>query len=152
MMRIAFLNPPFKGRFSRASRSPAVTKGGTIYYPFWLTYAAGVAEADGNDVLLIDAPAVGLDNQDVVIVLVGTHPSAVPEETLKINNKIDAIAVEEYDYTIRDLVREFSGMKDLSKVNGLVFRDGDDIRHNESREKIEDLDSLPYVSSVYKKR
>src|SRR3989338_8080201 len=42
-------------------------------------------------------------------------------------------------------------MKDLSKVNGLVFRDGDDIRHNESREKIEDLDSLPYVSSVYKK-
>ena len=40
-MNVAFVNPPFIGRFSRTSRSPAVSKGGTLYYPIWLAYAAG---------------------------------------------------------------------------------------------------------------
>ena len=53
-MNILFLNPPFKGRFSRTSRSPAVAKGGTLYYPFWLAYAAGVVNADGFSVKLIE--------------------------------------------------------------------------------------------------
>lgn len=56
-MRVLFLNPPFYPRFSRESRSPAVTKSGTLYYPKWLSYAAGVAIQEGHDVDLIDAPA-----------------------------------------------------------------------------------------------
>ena len=56
-MQILFLNPPFKGRFSRTSRSPAVTKGGTLYYPVWLALAAGVAEKEGHSVQFFDAPA-----------------------------------------------------------------------------------------------
>ena len=65
-MRILILNPPFIGKFSRASRSPAVTKGGTIYYPFWLAYAAGVLGDAGHQVRLIDAPADGLSLDDVI--------------------------------------------------------------------------------------
>ena len=59
-MKILCLNPPFKtehGRFSRTSRSPAVTKSGTIYYPIWLCYAAGVLEDAGFDVKVIDSCA-----------------------------------------------------------------------------------------------
>ena len=42
-MRVLFLNPPFMGgRYSRTSRSPAITKSGTVYYPFWLAYSAGL--------------------------------------------------------------------------------------------------------------
>ena len=49
-MKIFFINPPFKseyGKFSRESRSPAVTKSGALYYPLWLIYAAAYAEKQG---------------------------------------------------------------------------------------------------------
>ena len=41
-MKILVLNPPFLKRFSRPHKSPAVTKSGTIYFPIWLAYCAGV--------------------------------------------------------------------------------------------------------------
>jgi radical SAM superfamily enzyme YgiQ (UPF0313 family) len=188
-MKILFLNPPFKGRFSRSSRSPAVAKGGTLYYPIWLAYAAGVAESKGHDVSLIDAPAEGTNREtvferinkfapdlvvvdsstpsiynDVAIVgeikeqvpgastvLVGTHPSALPDETLSLDNRLDAVAMAEYDYTISDLAFTIERDMTLEQVDGLVFRRNGKIVHNKMREKINDLDRLPFVSSVYKR-
>ena len=42
-MNVLFLNGPYKKLpYSRASRSPAVTKSGTVYYPIFLAYAAGL--------------------------------------------------------------------------------------------------------------
>jgi anaerobic magnesium-protoporphyrin IX monomethyl ester cyclase len=188
-MNILFLNPPFKGRYSRSSRSPAVTKGGTLYYPIWLAYAAGVCEAAGHEVKLIDAPAERLELKDVYtllssftpqliiidtstpsihsdakyaeeikkqypaayIVLVGTHPSALPIETMELNNSIDAVAIGEYDYTIRDLAESLEKELPLEKVAGLVFRKDNILIRNKEREKINDLDTLPFVSDIYKK-
>jgi len=131
-MKILLLNPPFKsqhGRFSRGQRSPAITKGGTFYYPIWLCYAAGVLEKAGFEVMLLDAPATRMSRDEVYnkvntfcpdmivadtstpsihndiavaehlkditgafTVLVGTHPSARPEETLGLSAKIEAVA------------------------------------------------------------
>ena len=56
-MKIHLINPPFLPRFSRESRSPAVAKSGTLYFPMWLAYATGVLEQNHFDVKLIDAPA-----------------------------------------------------------------------------------------------
>ena len=39
------------------------------------------------------------------IVLVGTHVSALPDETLNIDKRIDAVARYEYDYTLLDLAK-----------------------------------------------
>src|SRR4051812_29045218 len=63
-MKVLFLNPPFKtehGRYSRTSRSPAVTKSGTIYYPIWLAYAAAATEAAGHEIQVIDSCAECID-------------------------------------------------------------------------------------------
>lgn len=60
-MRITFLNPPFHPMFSRESRSPCVTKSSTLYWPMFLSYAAGNVEADNNEIQLIDSPAMSLD-------------------------------------------------------------------------------------------
>ena len=63
-MHIIFINPPFKaeyGKFSRESRSPAITKSGALYYPLWLIYAAACCEKCGHEVDFIDAPAKPLD-------------------------------------------------------------------------------------------
>lgn len=65
-MKIAVVNPPFlSGRFSRTSRSPAIGKSGTLYWPFWLAYAVGSLEESGHDVLFLDCPAEGLDEAEL---------------------------------------------------------------------------------------
>ena len=65
-MKIITLNPPYFPMFSRSSRSPAVTRSSTLYYPFFLAYVTGVLEDSGFDVTLIDAPAAGYDRQTTV--------------------------------------------------------------------------------------
>ena len=65
-MKILMLSPPFLYRFSRTSRSPAISKGGCVYYPIWMGYATGVLEQAGHDVKLIDAPANGMTQDDII--------------------------------------------------------------------------------------
>lgn len=74
-MKIAVLNPPFLPKFSRESRSPAVTKSGTLYFPMWLAYAVGFLEKHGHEVLFLDAPASGLGVEDVYKRIAGFKPS-----------------------------------------------------------------------------
>ncbi len=188
-MKILTLNPPFLKKFSRSSRSPAISKGGTLYYPIWLAYATGVLEAAGHEVRLVDAPARDHDADSVVkdakkfspdmivvdtstpsihsdvkiaeqlrealpdsyIVLVGTHPSALPDETLALSGAVNAVARGEYDYTLRNLADALERGKDLSTVLGLSYRDDGRIIHNPNRPLIKELDALPFVSEVYKK-
>lgn len=85
------------------------------------------------------------------VVLVGTHVSALPEDSLNIEKNIDACARREYDYTLRDLAIAIEQGKDLTTVMGLSLRKGQDIRHTPDRPFIENLDQLPFVSRVYKK-
>ncbi len=192
-LRILFLNPPFLPNFSRASRSPAVAKSATLYYPIFLAYATGAAEAEGFETLLLDAPAMELDLTAVVerartwkpdlcvidtstpsiendarvavelknatgarICLVGTHVSALPNESLQLSPLLDYAAVREYDYTVRDLARLLCRSKepaerDLRGIPGLAYRWGESIRFTGERPYIENLDALPFVSRIYKK-
>ncbi len=69
-MKILSLNPPFKtayGCFSHSFRSPAITKSGTIYYPIWLYYVAGVLEEAGHNVKVIDSCAYEYDFRNLDI-------------------------------------------------------------------------------------
>jgi len=88
-------------------------------------------------------------------VLVGVHVSALPAETLDIDRRLDAVAVGEYDATVAELAAVLAKGRDdalLRGVAGLAFRasDGSVVR-TAPRAYIEDLDSLPFVSSVYRK-
>jgi anaerobic magnesium-protoporphyrin IX monomethyl ester cyclase len=192
-MKIVALNPPFLSHFSRESRSPAVAKSGTLYYPMWLAYAVGLLEKNGHDVVLIDAPAEEISREkaidriagfnpemvfiatstpsiyndvevsaalkercpDIFTVLVGVHASALPCETLALNQKIDAIAFGEFDATLVELAEKLpSGKSDvmLQSIAGLAFRAGNgQCIKNPPRPFIEDLDQFPPVASVYKK-
>jgi len=187
MKKILFLNPPFIKKFSRTSRSPERCKGNDLYYPYWLAYCCGVLEKEGFKAKIIDAPARGYNEIDVLkaaknfkpdltvvdtstpsiyndvkvaevlksetgtfITLVGTHPTALPEEFLR-DHKIDSVARGEYDYTIRDLAFALESGKPLKKVKGLSFRYKEKIIHNPDRPLIKNLDELPFVSKVYKK-
>ena len=73
-MRVIALNPPFLKKYSRASRSPAVTKSGTLYFPTWLAYATGALEKHGHEVRLIDAAPTGMTVDQVVSIAVEYSP------------------------------------------------------------------------------
>ena len=64
------------------------------------------------------------------IMLVGTHPSATPVETLRINDEIEIVARHEYDYIVRDTARAIRDNQDLSTVMGITYKEGTEIKRN----------------------
>lgn len=189
-MRAAVVNPPFlNGRFSRTSRSPAINKSGTLYWPFWLAHGTGALEAAGHEVLFLDCPATGMDDEALlervqafrpglvvvdtstpsiysdlrvasmlkkavpgaIVLLTGTHASALPELCLGLAPTLDGVAAGEYDHTLADAAAAIEGGTSLDRVAGLVLlRDRLAVKTPE-RPPIGDLDSLPFLADVYRR-
>lgn len=81
-MKVAVINPPFMdGRFSRTSRSPAIVKSGTMYWPFWLAYAVGTLEQAEHEVLFFDCPAESITRRDLLARLQQNAPAMVVIDT-----------------------------------------------------------------------
>lgn len=74
------------------------------------------------------------------VVFLGTHVSALPEESLKSNTVIDAVVMGEYELSLVEFLKNGPvGTK------GIAYRDdGGNIVINERREYIENLDILPF--------
>ena len=90
-MKILMLNPPFMDKYSKSSRSPAVTKSGTIYFPLWLSYATGVLDRKGHELKIIDAPAKCLTKEEVLMQVKEFNPRLVVVDTStpSINSDLD---------------------------------------------------------------
>ena len=193
-MNIYFVNPPFKaefGKFSRESRSPAITKSGALYYPLWLIYAALYSQKHGHKISFLDAPAkqLGEDESleiikkngfpdtlyvldtstpsikndikfaekiksiypDAFTLLVGTHPSARPEETLGFSKAVDAVAIGEYDCIVKELADALEAKKNLDEVRGLCLRKGEtEYIRTGVMPPMKNLDDLPYAAQFIK--
>ncbi len=81
-MKVAVVNPPFMdGRFSRTSRSPAIVKSGTMYWPFWLAYSAGTLERSGHEVLFLDCPAENITKKKLMDKLKAASPAMIVLDT-----------------------------------------------------------------------
>ena len=83
--------------------------------------------------------------------LVGTHPSATPDETMGLNQAIDGLARHEFDYIVRDLAIALRDGTSLKDVKGLTFREGAEVIHNPDAPFIEDLDDIPFASRFIEK-
>ena len=83
-------------------------------------------------------------NHDIKIIAGGPHPSALKEEVLRRCKSLDAVVYGEGEETLLELVKYSEEGRDLSGVKGICFRDVDgEIKTNEPREPISDLNSLP---------
>jgi len=76
----------------------------------------------------------------------GAHVSFCAEQTLKKHPELDLVGLGEGEETIVDMVRAFENGRDFSKVPGLTYRDGDEIRTTGARGYWIDVDTLPVPS------
>ena len=186
-MKVYLLNPPYFPHFGRGMRWQDTGRGGTLYYPIWLSYAAAVLMED-HEIKLVDAPAWGWDRNDVLHdiekfkpdllvidssfpslnndievaefikdhyecknVLVGPPGSQFADRILA-SDGIDIVTRYEYDFTLRELAGALEESDDISHVKGISYVTDGGVQHNPERDmsSSEDLDSIPFVSKVYK--
>ena len=78
------------------------------------------------------------------IVLCGPDIHIAKTDFLKKNNDINFVLFGEYEASLLELVQKLKDNHSLENVKGLIFRQGDEIIKNASRELISDLDWLPW--------
>ncbi len=75
----------------------------------------------------------------VYVVMGGFHPTALPEEVLKLSC-VDAVIIGEGEATFRELVRKGPSRE----VKGMALRENGGITYTGLRETIRDIDSIPF--------
>ncbi|MFZ0804438.1 MAG: hopanoid biosynthesis associated radical SAM protein HpnJ [Terriglobales bacterium] len=180
-LKTLFLNPPSFENFDggASSRWPATREIESYWYPVWLAYPAGMLEGArlldapphhvsaeetieiARDyeflVLFTSTPGFPGDirlvqkikeaNPNIKIAFVGPHVTVLPEKSLKDCPAIDFVCRKEFDHT----VVEFAQGKPLEEIAGISYRKNGSVVHTPDRPEIQDLDSLPHVTDVYKR-
>jgi len=180
-LKTLFLNPPSFENFDggASSRWPATREIESYWYPVWLAYPAGMLEGarlldapphhvSGEDTIQICkdyeflvlftstpgfpgdirlAAAIKQANPMIKIAFVGPHVTVLPEKSLRDCPEIDFIVRKEFDYA----VVEYAKGKALEEIPNVSFlKDGKAV-HNPDAPQLQDLDSLPHVTEVYKR-
>jgi hopanoid biosynthesis associated radical SAM protein HpnJ len=180
-LKTLFLNPPSFENFDggASSRWPATREIESYWYPVWLAYPAGMLEGArlldapphhvsaeetidiARDyeflVLFTSTPGFPGDirlvtkikeaNPNIKIAFVGPHVTVLPEKSLRDCPAIDFVCRKEFDHT----VVEFAEGKPLEEIAGISYRKNGSVVHTPDRPEIQDLDSLPHVTDVYKR-
>ena len=152
----------------------------SFWYPTWLAQPAALCEGSKlidapphrlkfNDILpevkrheLIvihtSTPSFKLDaktaemikavNAQAKIGFIGAQVAVEPEKSLLDAPAIDFVARNEFDFTIKEVAEEVP----WEDIKGLSYRNRRGaIVHNEDREILEDMDTLPWVTPTYKR-
>ncbi|MEW6607494.1 MAG: radical SAM protein [bacterium] len=90
----------------------------------------------------IECARIAKQESQAKVIMVGTHATALPEQTLQeAKGSIDVIALGEYDYTVRDIVKNWNNLK---SIPGICYLDKGDFKTTPPRPLISDLDELPF--------
>ena len=180
-MRTLFLNPPsFEGFDGGASsRWPASREIESYWYPVWLCYPAGmlpdskVVDAPPHKVSIEQTVAMARDfellvlftstpgfhvdvkmaemmkdsNPKLKVAFVGPPVTVEPDKTLLSNSAIDFLVRREFDHQIVD----YANGKPLEDLPGVSYRKNGQVVNNPDAPAIENLDTLPWVTKVYKR-
>lgn len=93
-----------------------------------------------NETVLDLCNVINTHKKDAIFVIGGQGPSPIPRYMLK-HTKADIAVIGEAEGTIVDIAER---TQELSKIKGIAYRDGDNIKVNEKREPIRNLDSIPF--------
>jgi len=92
-----------------------------------------------------------LTDTGAVVFILGTHPSALPEETVKLGGKFHGAILGEYEKPLLAVVKAIASGLTVEGIPGTAIRseDGTAVKVAPPVGYLADLDSLPFVSSVY---
>src|SRR3954453_22925052 len=94
------------------------------------------------------AEALKAANPSLKVGLIGAKVAVQAMESLRDAPVVDFVARNEFDFTVKDVA---DGM-DWSAIKGLSYRNREGvIVHNAERPILEDMDSLPFVSPIYRR-
>ena len=87
-------------------------------------------------------------NPKALIGLIGAKVAVESEKSLAASAAVDFVCRNEFDFTIKDIA---DGMP-LADVAGISFRNAaGEIVHNPDRTVVTDMDTLPWVTPIYKR-
>jgi hopanoid biosynthesis associated radical SAM protein HpnJ len=87
-------------------------------------------------------------NPKAKIGFIGAKVAVEPEKSLMVSKAIDFVARNEFDFTCLEVAQE----RAFADIKGISYRNSEGvIVHNEDREILENMDSLPWVTPVYKR-
>jgi len=90
------------------------------------------------------AKQVKIKQPGIITIIGGAHLTALPKETMEKNKSFDYGIIGEGEITIIELLDEIeSNNKNYDKINGIIYRNNDQIIITQPRERIKDLDTLP---------
>ncbi len=180
MLNTLFLNPPSYNGYDggAGSRYQCTREVKSFWYPTWLAQLAALVEGSRlidapargitiedilplakeyellvlytstpsflNDVKI--AEAFKYENKNLIIGFCGAHVAINPDHCILASDAIDFVAGNEFDFTIKEIAEG----KILEKIDGLTYKKNNKPIHNKSRALIEDMDSLPWVTKIYK--
>lgn len=88
------------------------------------------------------------------VVAGGIYPSMSPKKALNSSKHVDFCLIGEAEYSFLDLCKILSGCKNgeieissleyIKKIDGIVYRENDDVFFNAKKQYIENLDELPF--------
>ncbi len=83
-------------------------------------------------------------NPEILTVMGGPHVTFRARETLEEFPGLDVVVLGEGEKTLVDLMHTVDKSQDLSRVNGIAYRKGSEIRATAERKFIKNLDALPF--------
>src|SRR5919199_3873447 len=87
-------------------------------------------------------------NPRLKVGLIGAKVAVDAEGSLRAAPVVDFVARNEFDFTIREVAEG----REWSRIAGLSYRNRDGVLvHNADRPVVEDMDSLPFVTPVYRR-
>lgn len=90
----------------------------------------------------IECARICKEESQAKVIMVGTHSSVLPEQTLQeANGAVDVIAIGEYDYAVREII---VGWERLKNIAGICYPNNGEFVRTSPRLLIEDLDTLPF--------
>ena len=77
------------------------------------------------------------------VICFGYLPTQFPDEVLK-RTRVDIIIKNEPEFIFSEVYDCLKFNRDLSQIKGIAYKDGENILVNNDRDRIKDLDSLPF--------
>lgn len=94
------------------------------------------------------AEALKAENPNLKIGMIGAKVAVDANGSLESAPVIDFVARNEFDFTIKEVADD----NDWSQIKGLSYRNSEGvIVHNEDRALLQEMDSLPWVTPIYKR-